>query len=304
MPRRTAKPPYEIMTAPTRPESTGSRSPRWSRSRRTCKGAKSLKLPEFGVAWERVRDATASGWERLVEAYASLKPAAQRAAEGDGPWWIGSKRPVTLRMPRGGVVAAVAGVVGLVLLAYWLGLGQGARDTTGKLAQNAPQNGQPGWMAAGSGLGDTTGADIPGGAETTVVPLPRNKAATARPAEPRVPGHNYLVYTLTDFGEAQRLKAFLAERGVDTLIVQTSRRVPKPAGVASDTVSGQNAWLHLVVDVTRGFSREQCLRGEHRRFLTERIQLGRAWYRHNGNRGSALESMMFYKYTPPGGTGE
>ncbi len=305
MPRRSAKPPYEIMNVSSRP-SAGGVSPR-SVSRR--RGQRSWSLPDVSAA----RDAV-GGWvpavgeaiKRGVAALAGvLKPEGQA-----GPWWIGSTTPVVLKLARGTVVAGVAGVVGLVLLAYWIGLGQG-QDAAGK--------GDPtlaGAEAVGTGpdldaqpwrVNDDTGLDIPGGAEGTVLPLGRRDDA----GDPRKPGLNYLVYAMADLEESRRLQAFLKEHGVRTLIVPTSHRVSGlpnvssgagESGVAGGAESGDNAVLHLVVDVTEGFTREAYLSGDHRAFLGYRLKLGRAWQRHNGGHGSALESMMFYKYDPPVGT--
>ncbi|MEM8783276.1 MAG: hypothetical protein AAGE65_10545 [Planctomycetota bacterium] len=328
MPRRSAKPPYEIFrNAPPNGAASGDR---FDPPNGSGRGRRVLRLPEpravfaglgatgrtvvdtgrdfVGSAGRRVR-ATRELWAQRLEQRADREAqngAQRRKTDGSaaGAWWIASGKPVVLRTTRGLVVLAIAGVVGLVMLAYWLGRGDG---TAANFAHTWPQN-----VEAASTQADPSAVtdrslpvvDVPGGSDArvgVVVPQPRTTPPPA--ADPRVPGRNYLVYTMTDLGTARELAAFLRERDARILIVPTEHRVPGTPlsgetadGLADRAESSDTAVLHLVVDVTEGFTRAEYTRGEHHRFLSERLALGRAWKRHNGDRGSALESMTFYKY--------
>ena len=290
MPRRSAKPPYEIMSGGPGPSSSSSRS----------RPRKALRLPDF--AW---RDRLSDGWDAVRSAVARLSGLlASRGGSGgrealSRPWWITSSAPVTLRMSKGLIVGAVAGVVALVGLSFWAGLSQG-RDAAEPVltADQGPPDG--GFVAFGQ-LGD----DIPGGADGSVVPFSRvdtqtgelvkpQPVPTAKPdGDPRVAGLNYLVYITTVKPEAERLQGFLAEQGVVSIVVPVGGRE-----LAEEAGSGHNARLYRVVDVSEGFTREQYRRGEHREFHNARLRLGQEWRRHNGHRGDDLSSMTFYKYTP------
>jgi hypothetical protein len=340
MPRRNAKPPYEIFrnAPPSASTPAGSTSPTKAAPRSGGRGRRVIGVPESAT----LRDAGRSSWAWLIgqsqyvntsaqEAWGALRKlwsqrAAQRADRRDaaaakhvkvaesaaGAWWITSGKPVVLRMTRGLVVLGIAGVVGLVLLAYFVGRSDraeiGFADTwppTNRLAIGDPAA----EATEATEATETPLLDVPGGSDTTsgvVVPQPRQTPPPA--SDPRIVGHNYLIYTLTDLGTARELAAFLREQGPRVMILPTGLSVstaPGPAAggveteVAAEVENDQNVPLYWVVDITRGFSTAEYRRGEHHAFLAERLGLGRAWKRHNGGRGSALESMTFYKRQPP-----
>lgn len=332
MPRRSAKPPYEIFrnAPPTTPpagrhSAKGGAAPvsSLSRSRASGRGRRVLRLPDASTVFaamgrlgatvaEKARAGSATLGDqaralrqlwaqrrgqlalRRAEAAAKNVKVVESAA---GAWWIASGKPVVLRMTRGLVVLAIAGVVGLVLLAYWLGRG----DATLNFADTWPDQNQSRPVSDVALDRPDAVVDVPGGSDPeagVVVPTPRTTPPPA--ADPRVPGRNYLVYTMTDLTTAKELAAFLRDQDARIRIVPTEHPAPGAAArkgeLAGDPKSGDTSVLHLVVDVTEGFTRAQYTRGEHHRFLSERLALGRAWKRHNGDRGSALESMTFYKY--------
>ncbi|MEM1446449.1 MAG: hypothetical protein AAGF84_10360 [Planctomycetota bacterium] len=338
MPRRNAEPPYEIFrqspptSAPTASQSeSGVDDASPASSFGSGRGRRVLRLPEAttvrtaagkvgSAVLDKARgavDATRERADALRELWAQRREersirkaqvASKNVKVGEsaaGAWWIASGKPVVLRMTRGLVVLGIAGVVGLVLLAYWLGRG----DARVGFADTWPETDHSAVAQIDGQTSDVSRQppviDVPGGSDPTagvVVPTPRTTPPPA--ADPRVPGRNYLVYTMTDLGTARELAKFLRGEDARVLIVPTEHRVSTAgraaaAGVATGDESDDTAVLHLVVDVTEGFTRAQYVRGEHHRFLSERLALGRAWKRHNGDRGSALESMTFYKYNAP-----
>ncbi|MEM1099097.1 MAG: hypothetical protein AAGH92_09945 [Planctomycetota bacterium] len=341
MPRRNAKPPYEILrqSPPTAPPAVEPRNHLGEAGSKPAgfgagRGRRVLRLPDASTLVSALRQAGSAcidkardGWAALRERVGALRTLwaqrreehAVRRAEAQskrvkvgesaaGAWWITSGKPVVLRMTRGLVVLSIAGFVGLVLLAYWLGGSDrsvGFADTWPPEDPNALAyaNGEETARAGNTSLpgSQPTVIDVPGGSDPDtglVVPTPRTTPPPA--ADPRLPGRNYLVYTMTDLGTARELAEFLRGEGARILIVPTEHRLPQTQGeVATADESGDTAVLHLVVDVTEGYSRAAYARGEHHRFLSERLALGRAWKRHNGDRGSALESMTFYKYNAP-----
>ncbi|MEM7575878.1 MAG: hypothetical protein AAF328_00255 [Planctomycetota bacterium] len=262
-----------------------------------------------GERWQALRELWAQRREQRADRKAEAAANKVRPVESAaGAWWITSGKPVVLRMTRGLVVLGIAGVVGLVLLAYWLGRGDAVATN---FAETWPDRVERPLAQADTGA-DVSGidrqppmVDVPGGSDPltgVVVPTPRTTPPPA--ADPRVPGRNYLVYTMTDLGTARELADFLRGHDARIRLVPTEHRVKAGLdldehGVAFAGESSDTAVLHLVVDVTKGFTRAQYVRGEHHRFLSERLALGRAWKRHNGDRGSALESMTFYKYNAP-----
>ena len=111
--------------------------------------------------------------------------------------------------------------------------------------------------------------------------------------DPRLAGNNYLrLVSLrgVDIDEARRIQKFFQQAGVATIL--TGSKLFDPA--QGKTPEG---WIS-VVDVTRGFTRDEWYNGEHEPYYTARRALGRAWKAHNRGVGSDLNTMMFYKFTP------
>ena len=277
-----------------------------------------------------LREAAAGGWARLRSAVEGLKrdagepggtpaaaPSSARAG-GGGPlpsfkgawtgvlnaagarsgefWWVGSGEVITLRLPRGVTVLAVGGVVGVIALAFVAGRRTGAPAS---VAAATPTEAAPAVVSEGA-LAGLDAEDVPGGGAwpgstpadaPAADPAQRLQARFDAGLDPRVDGLNYLVYLTATRRECVRLRDFLAERGVDVIVMESSRSVR--AGSGADAV---RIPLYWVVDVSEGFSRAAYLRGEHEGFKARRMELGRAWKRHNGGRGSDLSDMQFYAY--------
>ncbi len=203
---------------------------------------------------------------------------------GGTPWWVGSSAPIVLRVPRGLAVVICLALVGLIVLAYFVGVVRGssgleARVNTAVEVEllQASQHGMAPPDVRGS-------KQIIGRKEDTGVS--GAKPGTESPRDPRKPGLNYMVLATLPGPDAIPLVDFLRDNGVETILVSVTVR-------GSEQVK--------VVAVNKGFEGAELnsqARGEYQSMLRT---LGRAWKRHNGNRGDALGTMYFDKYVPPDG---
>lgn len=241
--RRDNTPPYEIMgNRPSAPQASG-------------RGPRPGGRPGLGA-----------GISGFIE---SIKDA----------WRDGANEPMTLRVPRGVAVAMLVGLLGLLILAYWVGHSRGwsAADQSVR-AEYAPALVDEGRLPPerpGSGPGGLV--NRPGTGSAAV-------SAPVQRADPRVPGSNYLILALYPEEEAQRLKAFLAQKQVDVLVGPRN-----------------NKGLCQVIALN-GFTREQMRDTDAaERFLTKMRALGREWKAANDGRGDDLSSMYYGKYEPPAG---
>lgn len=235
--RRDNTPPYEIMgNRPSTPQASG-RGPR----------------PRSGVG---------AGISGFFESIADA-------------WRSGASEPLTLRVPRGMAVAMLAGLLGLLILAYWVGHSRGGSAAEKRVtAMYEPALADDG----------RTPPERPGGRINTPNTGSGTVTAPVQQSDPRVKGSNYLILALYPEEEARRLKAFLAERQVDVLVGPRN-----------------NKGLCQVIALT-GFTREQIRDTDAaERFLTKMRALGRDWKAHNGGRGDDLASMYYDKYQPPDG---
>lgn len=191
-------------------------------------------------------------------------------------WHSSASEPITLRVPRGMVLALMGGLLGLLILSYWVGHSRGgsaaekrvtemyqpALDGTGRVP---PQ----GRIEANSDTSDTgQGAD----------------SGVSAQRDLRIRGRNYLILALSPQDEAQRLQAFLAERGVDVMVGPRN-----------------NKGLCQVIALN-GFTREQIRDTDaDDRYRTRLQAYGREWKTSNKGKGDDLSSMYYQKYEPPVG---
>jgi hypothetical protein len=183
-------------------------------------------------------------------------------------WWALGGAPVLLRLPRGFAVVLVVAAVGLVVLAYRVGFSRGEAAAELRLIELA-DSGRP----------------------LLRQPPPLPQGSTPPPAEqaPRAPagllqgdlrqvGLNYLILARYPKDEAQRLREFLASRGVETIAVPSD-----------------NARLFHVV-AWPGFTGDQWSGPNGTAFVAEMRKHGAAWKLHNNNRGDDLRSMYWKLY--------
>lgn len=204
-------------------------------------------------------------------------PAAMPSSPATAWWDAGA--PVVLRLPRGFAALLAVAVLGLVLLAYWVGHSRGGAATRAEIEQAQAD------ARIGRGIPDAP-LRIPVIGGATTEPDGVTTGGGTGPAQPaaagrRVSGLNYLVLASYPPAEAERLASFLRERGVEIGVVP------------SDT-----ARLAQVVAL-RGFTSEQYRAGEHRDHEERLRRFGREWQAANGGKGDSLGSMFWERYAGP-----
>lgn len=217
------------------------------------------------------------------------RPGGARGAGGGGKvgdmvrsvidtWQASANEPITLRVPRGMALTLLAGLLGLVLLSYWVGYSRGGSaaekrvtamyEPDGSDIDRTPPGGMPGTGgvnhpgAGKAGSGSATSGDTSGG-------------------DPRRPGLNYLILATYPKPEAQRLRVFMEGHGVEVMVGMRN-----------------NKGLCQVIAL-KGFTSAQYKAGLATEFRTEMLSLGRAWKAENKGLGDDLNTMYYDKYEPP-----
>lgn len=190
-------------------------------------------------------------------------------------WHRSASEPMTLRVPRGMALALMAGLLGLLILAYWVGHSRGGSAAEQRVTET--------YRGALEGDGrvppDRPGTDSAASDASDAIPG-ANQAVSAR-RDTRVRGSNYLILAMSPQNEAKLLQTFLKEREVDVLIGPRN-----------------NKGLCQVIAL-RGFTPEQYRdTDENERFMTHMRGLGRKWKSANQSKGDDLSSMYYQKYEP------
>lgn len=189
-------------------------------------------------------------------------------------WQAGASEPLLLRVPRGMAVSLLAGLLGLLILAYWVGYSRGGSVAEKRVTAI--------YEPALNGAGRVP-PSRPGALQGTESRAPLTGPMTRGRVDRRTPGLNYLVLASCPPKEAQRLQAFLAERQVDVMVGPRN-----------------NKGLCQVIAL-RGFTRQQYRdTDEKTRFMVRMRALGRDWKSSNKGKGDDLSSMYYDKYDPPG----
>lgn len=186
-------------------------------------------------------------------------------------WWPQAGVPIVLRVPRGMAVVVMLAVLGVVILSYFVGYTQGNAGG-GQQAEGQPWINNQGTMRrAPGGVGDAQGGEQAAAA---------GRIYGLTEPDPRQPGMNYLILARYPHDEAHRLATFVAEYGLDLAIIPSD-----------------NARLFFVVAL-RGFESGEIGAGTPGEAFREEVgNIGRAWRRHNNNRGDALETRYFARYS-------
>ena len=215
----------------------------------------------------------------------------QRPAEtgGGSPWWVGSSNPIMLRVPRGLAVLAIVGLIGLMVLAYFVGYQRGgggdqvAKHMGASELQGAGTLSQPpagltigdenGTTNGGSGLAANSSTGTGGGQLTPTVDPDKWPSGTKRK-----PGLNYLRLALYPLDSAKQLQTFMSKRGLNTVLDK----------------KGKDAYA--VIAVNLGVKHIGSDRALAWKALCR--QLGRAWGNHLKNDTENLASMYYVLYQP------
>ncbi|MBX2853128.1 MAG: hypothetical protein KTR15_15445 [Phycisphaeraceae bacterium] len=188
---------------------------------------------------------------------------------GRAPWWVGSASPLVLRVPRGVAVLCVAGLLLVIVLAYWVGSMRGA-------AGARPEAVEP-------GLGERTGPngffespdDDYAGPE---VDVPKDVLVVER----REPGLNYMQLITSTREDCEKLARFFGARGV-----------------AIQLVPVHNKGLWVAYAVKRGYRSDEMGSESQQRYEQMLRSLGRQWKQSNSGRGTDLSTMIFNRYDGP-----
>lgn len=180
------------------------------------------------------------------------------------PWWVGSSSPLVLRVPRGLAALSVAGLVLLIVIAYWVGAVRGAAAVKPgpDEANIGDRPGPSGWFEAQQGGYDGPKVDVP------------DKPLTA---ERREPGLNYMRLIQSTKADCESLAAFFGAREV-----------------AIQLVPVHNSELWTAYAVKRGYRKDE-LDSESRKLYEQQLRsLGRQWKQSGG--GTDLSTMYFERY--------
>lgn len=188
---------------------------------------------------------------------------------GRAPWWVGSASPLVLRVPRGVAILSVAGLLLVIVVAYWVGSMRGAASVKPEVVE--------------AGLGQRVGPDgffiSPeddyAGPE---VDVPENALLVER----REPGHNYMQLITSTKEDCEKLARFFGARGV-----------------AIQLVPVHNKGLWVAFAVKRGYRSDEMGSESQQRYEQMLRSLGRQWKQNNGGRGSDLSTMIFNRYDGP-----
>lgn len=185
------------------------------------------------------------------------------------------RQPLILRLPPGYAVLIGLGVVVLLIVAYSAGYSQGASKAREKQLQAMETNqGIAGRLdrSAPAAVPDPAGRGVPPLAGSNTAGVTANQGMSTLPAagagrihddsrqDPRKPGYQYYIIAHCSRDEAQRLVAFLHERG----------------GVEAAAVLVHNKPLYVVF-VMVPFTREQTTSREARELKQKITELGKVW---------------------------
>lgn len=202
----------------------------------------------------------AAGPVEPTNAEASVLPAEHPGGGPPGealPWWRRVQQPIVLRLPQGAVVLMGVAVVGLIVLAYWVGHQRAGREGQGlaRLATGVP--------AAGV-ISETP---LVVSEPEVALPEPGNQVVPEASMElgrtdrdPRQEEYNYFVLAHYPQAEAGRLVEFLVQQGVDA------------AAFRAD-----GGKLYQVVAL-RGFRKEELGGQEYESYKQRLLSLGRQWH--------------------------
>lgn len=229
------------------------------------------------------------------------KPAAPVGEEqgGEAAWWswAGVGVPIILRVPRGVAILIAIGLIGLLVLAYWVGHSRGetagAERARAELEQNLVADGgrpapgaPPTGALAGDGpqgqagvVGGLVGEGGDGVSQGRGQGGVSGPIAAGSPDDPREPGLNYMVVARYEPEEAQRVGEFLTDLGVEIVLE------------LEDNERFVRVWA-----VGQGFAGNEMGGEAYNAYRAELRDAGRAWQRHNRGLGDAFETMYARKY--------
>lgn len=188
---------------------------------------------------------------------------------GRAPWWVGSASPLVLRVPRGVAILSIAGLLLVIVVAYWVGSMRGAAAAQPEVigAGLGQRLGPEGFFISPNDDYDGPTIDVP---------------ETALTAEQREPGRNYMQLITSTKADCERLARFFGARGVAIQLVP---------------VNNKELWVAYAVK--RGYRSDEMGSESQQRYEQMLRSLGRQWKQNNGGRGTDLSTMIFNRYDGP-----
>lgn len=185
------------------------------------------------------------------------------------PWWVGSSSPLVLRLPRGLAVLAVVGVLGVIVVAYWVGTIRGsAVATPNPQDPGMGERSSPGWYEADS--------EEPGGQQAVAVPDKPTQA------DKREPGMCYIRLMTSSREDCQALAKFMGGRGVAIQLVPRDN---------------SKSWYVYAVD--RAYRPDE-IEGEPAQFYLNQVKnYVREWKNVTGGRVIDLHSIRYFQCVKP-----
>lgn len=227
------------------------------------------------------------GSEGPASADAPAEPAASTGSRSEAsPWWVGATVPVVLRLSRGMAVLIVVGLLGLLVLAYWVGASRGRSAAEARFAEQLEGNGGVGGPR---GVGQISVSRQPepggtggnGGSDASDDP-PGPTVVETSYTERRERGLNYFRLVYTSREEGEQIAAFLAQARIDTQLVLVD-----------------NDRSCIVYAVDRGFRGDELNSDARRQHESHLRALGNQW-RELGSGHSNFNTMIPERYSGPG----
>lgn len=189
-----------------------------------------------------------------------------KAVPNRAPWWVGSSAPLVLRLPRGIAILGLAGVLLVIVLAYWVGSMRGAASAEPEVVDSGlgERAGPSGWFESPQDTYEGTEVDVP------------EKPLTA---ERREPGKNYMQLITSSREDCEQIATFFGE-----------------AGVAIQLVPVNNKELWVAYAVMRGYRGDELSSESCKRYEQKLRALGRKFKASNNGQGTDLSTMIFKRY--------
>ena len=193
----------------------------------------------------------------------------QRLREALTGWWPRADAPIVLHVPKGIAVAVLGGILGLILISYWVGHQRGITATDARYEIMSQQQ---------VNLYRPREAPVQRPRSQTQQSTPLSQLSTTVGNRHRQQGMNHLILATETSERAKELIQFFQIYGVAA------------AAYPADTKGLVQVWdLRSFPGEEKGFKNWN----EHKRKLQ---RIGRQWKQHNGNKGSDLSDMYYKLY--------
>ena len=179
---------------------------------------------------------------------------------GIGSWWKQAQQPIVLRLPKGHAVLLGLVVLGLILLAYWVGSMRGYRSGLRQPSLQSVVTTQEYAVTSDSQSNHPSPVIETRQVSPDRVASPSRSIASRAGSEPRQVGLNYFVLAHYPQQDAKNLVRFLSEEGM--------------AGAAFRK-KGKKQYQVIAL---RGFHKDELDSDGYNRYKQQLLRLGRVWH--------------------------